>query len=191
MESTNGAPPILEEARNLISRVPPGFQSAELRVIADAAQHIPRDEPVSAVDARILHAADRVAPLFQQRPPPPPTPFDDRITAAAAEEAEARAVWVKADEHRFQRCLDVDALLGSGAVLLRGKRGSVTIYTGKGSRNCPFPKREHVDAAKAAAQEAQRALELAEEAFKRARVARNELEFARGRWRAVAHLAVD
>ena len=118
MENTNGGPPqIVEEARKLISRAPP-FQSAELRVILDAAQHIPSDEPVSHVDSRILRAADRLAPLYAEREPHPPTPFDDRIEEAAAVEAEKRGEWEKADEARFERALDVDDLTGSGAVML-------------------------------------------------------------------------
>ena len=67
MKNTNGGPPaILAEARELICRVPPGYKSAELRVIFDAAQHIPRDQPLSHVDARILRAADRLVALFPE-----------------------------------------------------------------------------------------------------------------------------
>ena len=191
MGSPNGGPPqILEEARKLISRAPP-FQSAEFRVFLDAAEHIPRDKPISHVDSRILRAADRLAPLFVEREPHPPTPFDSRIEEAAEEEAKARGVWEEADAERFERCVDVDSLRGSGSVMLRGRQGSVTVWTGRGRRGGQPGDRRHVDKAKAAAQAAQEAYDRAEEAFKRARVAKNELEFARGRWRAVAHLAVD
>ncbi len=183
MDSTNGAPPpIVEEARKLICRVPPGYQSAELRVIFDAAQHIPRDELVSHVDSRILHCADRLAALFPDSEPDPPTPFDEQIEQALAEEALAEEAWKKADDARYERAVDVDSLTGSGFVMLKGQGGPVTIYTGRGIRSGPSPNRRHVDKARAAAQAAQ-------EAFSRARVARNELEHARSRWRAVARLA--
>lgn len=75
--------------------------------------------------------------------------------------------------------------------MLNGRNGTVTIFTDRGSRGGAAPKRQHVDKAMASARASQEALELADEAYKRARVARNELEHARGRWRAVAHLAVD
>ena len=65
----------------------------------------------------------------------------------------------------------------------------MTIRSGRGLRDCPPLKRRHVDKATAAAQASQERLERAEDAFKRARAARNELEQARSRWRAVAHLA--
>ena len=144
---------------------------------------------MSHVDSRILRAVDRLAPLYAEREPHPPTPFDDRIEEAAAEEAVKREVFEKAEEARFERALDLDSLTGSGHVLLRGRAGPVTIWTGRGDRNCPIPKREHVDAAEAALKAAQEAFERAEDDFKRARVAKNALEFARSRWRAVAHLA--
>ena len=193
MENTiGGAPQILEEARKLISRAPP-FQSAELRVILDAAEHIPRDEPVSHVDSRILRAVDRLAPIFAEREPHPPTPFDDRIEEAAAEEAEKREAWEKADNEHSERALDVDSLTGSGSVMLKGRRGGpVTIGTGRGHRpGCPAPNRRDLDPARAAAQEAQEEFERADDDLKRALATLNELKHARSRWRAVAHLAVD
>lgn len=136
MESTNGAPPpIVEEARKVICRVPPEYQSAELRVIFDAARFISRDKPLSHVDSRILHCADRLPSLFAESEPDPPTPFDSRIAAALAEEAEKEQEWEKAKEERFERALDVDALTGSGAVLLRGSSGPVSsIARGRFSR---------------------------------------------------------
>ena len=191
MENTNGAPPpILEEARRLICRQPPGYQAAELRVILDAAKHIPRDEVVSHIDLRILNAADRLVAVFPDSEPDPPTPFDSRIAEALAEEALAEEAWKKAEEERFQLALDLDSLIGSGFVMLKSSQGRpVTVYTGRGARSVASPNRRHVDKARAAAQEGQAAFDRAQEAFERARVARNELEQARSRWRAVASVA--
>ena len=182
--------PSSRRARKLICRVPPEYQGHELQVFVDVTQHIPRDEVVSHVDSRILHCADRLAALFpNSSAPDKPTPFDKRIGEAVAEEAEKEEEWEKAKEERFERAVDVDSLTGSGFVMLKGSQGSVTIWTGRGIRSCPPRDRQHVDAAMLAAQASQERLDRAEEAFSRARAARNELEHARSRWRAVASVA--
>ena len=189
--STNGATPkILIEARKLLDRQPPGYSGSELRVFFDAAKEIPRDEPVSAIDSRILGAADRLASLFQERPPRPPTPFDDRISGAETAEAEAKATFEAAGEERWERAVDLGRL-GDGSIILRGRHGPVTFWTGVSSQGSEIPNRRHVDKATVAAQASQEAYDLSESAFKKARVKKNELAQARGRWRAVAHLAVD
>lgn len=121
-------------------------------MIVDAAQHIPRDEPVSHVDARILHCADRLGTVLGESEPTTPTPFDRRIEEALAAEAEKREEWEAADEERIERA-------------------------------------RHVDRALVAAQASQEAFERVEEDFTRALAAKNELEHAHSRWRAVARLS--
>ena len=122
------------------------------------------------------------------RPPPPPSPFDAKVEAAKAEEAELGLFFKKADRELWKKVLDADDLLGSGHLILRGRGGSVTFGTGRGPRELPYPNPRHVERAIKAAQDAQDARELAEEAAKRARIARGKLEEARSRWRA-AHRA--
>ena len=128
-------------------------------MIVDAAQHIPRDKPVSHVDARILHCADRLGTVLGESEPTPPTPFDRRIEEALAAEAEKREEWEAADEERIERARDVDSLTGAGLVTLKGGQGPVTIWTGHGVRARPVPKRRHADRALVAAQASQEAFE--------------------------------
>jgi len=183
--NTNGATPkILIEARELIGRAPP-FQSEELRKIFDAAELISRSEPISHTDSRILGCADRLGPLYAERPPHPETPLDSRVEEAIVEEAKAREVWEKAEEERWDLCVEVASLSGDSFVLLRGRRGAVTVATARG-RGGERAERRLIDAAELAAQAGQERLDDAHEVFRRARVARNEREHSRSRWRAVA-----
>jgi hypothetical protein len=188
MNSNGSTPKILIEARELICRQPP-FQSDELHLILAASEHISRSEPISHTDSRILRAADRLAPFYAPRPP---TPFDERIEEALVEEAEKQVLFEEATEVRNERVLDFASLTGSGSVMLTGRNGRpVTIWTTslEGRQSSDSPNRRHVDKAFSAAQAAQEALGLAEESFKRSRVAKNEILHARGRWRAVAGVA--
>lgn len=168
MSTTNGATPAaLKEARLLI-RVRGGYTSAQLRLFIAAAEHItPPESALSDDDERILRAAKRLAPIFAEREPHAPSPFDDRIAAAAAEEALGKEalekakqeVRKKAKEARWER--------------LKGLDG---------------------DAIEATAQELKEAkeeLRLAEVESRLARVARTGLEYARSRWRASARLPVQ
>ena len=186
MNDNGATPKILIEARKLIGRPPP-FSSEDFRLFIDAAEHIPRDEPVAYVDSRILRSADQLAPFYAERPPKPPTPFDDRISEAEKVEAEKQEAFEAAGEERWARAIDLGAF-GDGSCVLRGRAGPVTFWTGRGGQGSGIPDRLLVDKASRAAQEAQEAYDTAHDVFKKARVARNELESARGRWRAVAHL---
>lgn len=187
MNDNGATPQILEKARKLIVRQPP-FQSEELRLILDAAEHISRSEPISHTDSRILRCADRLGPLYAEREPKPPTPLDSRVEEAIVEEAKARATWEAADAARFDLCVDVAGLTGDGYILLRGRRGAVTVATARG-RGGERAERRLIEAAEKSAQAGQERLDNAHEVFRRARVARNELEHARSRWRAVASVA--
>ena len=186
MSNNGSTPQILAEARKLICRQPP-FSSEDFRLFFGAAEHIPRGEVVSYNDSKILRAADQLGPSFAERPPPEPTPFDDRIAEALEAEAEKQELFEEAKKERWSRAGDLGAL-GDGSIILRGRAGPVSIWTGRAGQG-GIPDRLAVDKAEKFAQESQEAYDTAHDVFIKARVARNELEQARGRWRAVAHLS--